>query len=113
MKTLADVRRRMLVGIKVHVANHVRPEATGLRTVVKNQSKDIGWKQADGQLAWLKWPKASEIEISDPDTVTFLVEGKPFVTITFPPPACVATMGTACAFHGRGGDVYAACNAVE
>lgn len=83
MKTLADVRRRMAPGTRTRIVNHVRPEASGLRVVHKNQAKDIAWRTEDDKITWLKWPKADEIEIIGPDAVAFFVAGKPFLTITF------------------------------
>lgn len=82
-KTLADVRRRMVPGTRTDVINHVRPQANGVRVVEKNQKEQIAWRTAEGQVTWLKWPKASEVRIDGPDTVTFLVNGTAFVTIKF------------------------------
>lgn len=83
MKTLADVRRRMVPGTRTRVVNHVRPEASGVRIVHKNQAKDIAWRTEDEKITWLAWPKASEVKIDGPDTVTFFMNEKPFLTITF------------------------------
>ena len=116
MKTLADIRRLMVPGTEVYVTNHIRPEASGPRVVEKNQTKDIAWKLPDGKITWLKWPKASEIEIVNPDSVTFFfVEGRPFVTIKFPQltPPCAATLGCLCAGHARGASASKPCSSVE
>lgn len=87
MQTLADVRRRMRPGTVVDVVNYIRPEANGLRTVAKNQARDICWRTKDGGESWLRWPKAAEMRIDGPDAVTFLgrgADGKdPLITITF------------------------------
>lgn len=87
MRTLADVRRRMTPGTEVDAVNYVRPQASGPRTVVKNQTERICWRMQDGQESWLDWPKARATRIDGPDTVTFLGRGAdgtgPLVTFTF------------------------------
>jgi hypothetical protein len=95
VKTIADFKRRMVVGTKVKVtslrANHrgVIPEST-VRTVSIVQSKNFATKLPDGREVWCEFPKAKDFRVDGPGTVTFLDSdmggaGEPFVTFDFVP----------------------------
>jgi hypothetical protein len=92
MKTLADVRRRLVVGTEVEIVNHVRPVASGPRKALKVQTNSICWaSESHPQGTWLDWPKATYVKVTGPDEVVFLCgekhcpenPTKPFLTIKF------------------------------
>ena len=93
MKTLADVRRRLVVGTEVEIVNYIRPVASGHRKVKKAQASGICWDAGPSTPngAWLDWPKAAYVKITGPDEVMFLCgeklcpeePTKPFLTIRF------------------------------
>jgi hypothetical protein len=97
MKSLADFKRRVAVGVKVHTTYH------GMRIVdgkVVNGDIDKGVREfsivQSNQFAlrtphskggfinsWCHWPKASELKINSEDSVTILENGAPLITYTF------------------------------
>ena len=90
LKTLADLKRAMTVGTKVHVENHVYPHLSGDRKVLVAQTNS--WclsfpeshpKAAEHEGSWLSVPKASECTFNG-NAVTIIDEGAPFCTITVP-----------------------------
>lgn len=97
MKTLADLRRAMVVGVVVQVVNHVHPNLSGERTVVRARTKSWclslpvdhpRYGTVDG--AWFDFPSAAMCRF-DGDSVTIhrdpeWNDGGPFMTITLAVP---------------------------
>lgn len=90
MKTYKDVKARFKAGQAINAVNHVRPESSGRRQVMKVQTNGY-WFQRVGVPTptnfWFAFPaKAAQCRIDDSDTATFLdPDGSPLVTICFAP----------------------------
>lgn len=85
MKTLADFKRRLKVGVLLETESRyghlgVRPisvvqsNAFALKTINKEG------KESD---SWCQFPKASDFEIEDENTVLILQNGNPVLRYTF------------------------------
>ena len=98
MRTLKDFKARFVVGAKLDVVNHRIPSATGLRTVTKVQTNGYWFTQdtaptpstpegrvqdRTGTRCWGTFPKASNLRIDTPDSVTILDDGEVFITLRF------------------------------
>ena len=90
MKSYKDVKAHFKVGMEINAVNHLRPESSGRRKVMKVQTNGY-WFQRVGAPTptnfWFTFPaKAAQCRIDDSDTATFLdTAGAPLVTITFSP----------------------------
>ena len=97
MRSFADFKRRLVPGLILQATNHVRPEASGQRTVTKVQGNGYwftiaGRVNQSGERAgkperfWYEWKSAKVCRIDGPNTVTFLTapNGPPLVTLVFP-----------------------------
>ena len=90
MKTLADFKRRISVGVKIDTMNH-RYGSFGVREVghVQSNSFALTTIRTTGEtvLSWCDFPKAKDIEITSEDTATiFWGEGsrrEAILTYTF------------------------------
>lgn len=76
MKTLADIKRRISVGVRLQcVENTYRPTLNGTcRTVVKIQTVSFAWLQdgsEDKGRSWTEYPKSKDVTIIDADTFQF------------------------------------------
>lgn len=91
MRTLADFKRRLAVGTKVHTTYHAafagrdekgqvyyKDEDKGIREVSIVQSNSFAFKtpKSDGTFhdSWCAYPKAKEFKIVDENTVTIFEE---------------------------------------
>lgn len=91
MKTLADFKRRLKVGTKLHCTYHqafngrnkeglylFKDEDKGTREVSVKQSNSFACKteRTDGEIvdSWCEFPKASECKILDQDTIVIYNE---------------------------------------
>ncbi len=90
MRSVADFRRAATVGAVFDVTNHVYPELSGRRRVVKAQSKNLCLtfpenhpRFAPNDGSWLSIPKAEECSWNADGsvTITFADCPKPFATI--------------------------------
>ena len=71
MKTLADVKRRAQMGVKMKMTYHAfgAPKIVGLvRSVVVVRAHEIGLLMSDGKASYLPWPKAKNLRVTGPDT---------------------------------------------
>jgi len=78
MKTLADVKRKMKVGLVFRCEHHPRPEISGPREVVKVQQNAIAYLfekpgMTERQKGWIYWGKASQVKVHG-ESITFLDE---------------------------------------
>lgn len=95
MRTLADFKRRLAPGVRLHIENHVRPQASRDTEVLRVQTKQFttrGWKDDGSEVeSWMTLPPAAAFEPVDANTARLLEPGgggwKPFVTVTFLEPA--------------------------
>lgn len=75
MRTLADVKRRMVQGSRwrcIRVFND--NEDMGVREIAKAQTNAVVFRSPGGKLSWLWWPKAKEVR-AEGNTVTILKNG--------------------------------------
>lgn len=87
---LAEAKRRITPGIKITAENHIRPEASGVRTVTRVQGNGFWFLLAsDGpgstRECWLAWPKAALVVDLGPDSLQIVDAGRPFVTLSLTP----------------------------
>lgn len=88
MLTLAEIKRRCVVGAQLELVWHPHLPAEQLpmpRTVTIVQTNAIamtGWPGRQGN-SWLYWPAASEVRIDGPDAFTILENGVPELTYRF------------------------------
>lgn len=83
MKTLADIKRRAVVGQKIQLTYHWIDDATAplktsmVRSVQKVQSNAIQFSPIPGRESgsWLFWPKAGDIKIVSDDEF-YVYEGE-------------------------------------
>jgi hypothetical protein len=96
MKSFSEVKRRFVPGLVLTATNHIRPEASGQRTVTKVQGNgyyfniagrvhESGERAGQPERFWYEWKGASVCRIDGPNTVTFLSapNGTPLVTLVF------------------------------
>jgi len=102
MKTLADFKRRLVVGQVVektfHLGDLIVNGNTGqvnlrggpkvmLQKVVKPQSQSVGFELLEGsqagQTTWLQYPKAKDLKIVDADTAQVWDGGELILTYRF------------------------------
>lgn len=83
IKSLADMKRALTPGRTFRVTNYLRPEAEGVRTVEKRQTRALKYRLADGRVGWLDWPARDAVRFEGTD-VHFLYEpGGERVAFTF------------------------------
>lgn len=87
---LAEAKRRATAGTVLIAENHIRPQASGPRTVIKVQTNGLWVVRDEGtRRYWMEWPKAAlciDLGPGRPDSIQLLAEpGSPLVTLTFPP----------------------------
>lgn len=76
MKTLSDFKKRIQVGVKVHTVNFNYGDF-GIREITVKQSNGFAVAtHRDGKIvnSWCHFPKASDLEIVDADTVIIFWE---------------------------------------
>jgi hypothetical protein len=86
MKTLADVKRRAQLGVKLKCTFAAYDPAgtmTGsVREISIVQTKMIALKRADGRDSWLQWPSAKEVTVEG-DSFTVYEAGEKLLTYEF------------------------------
>ena len=82
MKTLADVKRKMTLGTKWHCVRVSDNEDMGIREIGKVQKNAIAFHRLDGELSWLWWPKAKDVQVQG-DSFTILKDGEPTLRYTY------------------------------
>lgn len=67
MKTLADVKRKMMLGSKwsLERTRNGQTEDVGVREIGLVQKNAVAFKSGGSELSWLYWPKAKNIVIHD------------------------------------------------
>ncbi len=63
MKTLTDFKRALIIGSKWNAYNE-QCGNLGIREVEKVQTQSVAFKNDQGKISWLQFPKASEFEIN-------------------------------------------------
>lgn len=88
MSSFASFKRQLGLGTRLHIQNHVRPEATRTTEITAVQVNAIATRaqKADGTLvekSWIRWPKASGTRVSDDGSVLALLDanGAPWLEI--------------------------------
>ena len=93
MKTIADFKRRMVVGAHVRVTS-LRADHRGqippssVREVSVVQTKQFATKREDGREVWCPFPSRSDFRVDGPSKVTLLDSdmggvGVPYVSFEF------------------------------
>lgn len=59
--TLKEIHAMFTTGSCWRAENTYRPEANGVRNVVKRQTQEICWMNERGQKTWMKLPPASQV----------------------------------------------------
>ena len=83
MRTLADVKRRMVQGSRwrcIRVFND--NEDMGVREIAKARTNAVAFRSPGGKLSWLWWPEAKEVRVEG-NTVTILKNGIPALRYEF------------------------------
>ena len=62
MKTLADLKRAMIIGSKWE-AVHYNGFNFGVREIRVVRSKEVGFRTERGNISWVDFPKASDMKI--------------------------------------------------
>lgn len=79
----AAFKRRIRVGTIVEAVGHYNPAVSGQRTAVEVGATGVFWSNEWNPRFWLSWPKASEVQVHSPDTVTLkFPDGKLMSTFT-------------------------------
>ena len=69
MKTLADLKRRMIPGITINCVHLVSGWTPGPRTLAHVDTVKFGLKMPDtDRVSYCDWPKAKDLEIVDDNT---------------------------------------------
>ncbi len=90
MKTIADLKRKLTVGTKLHTYNHWFDKDMGIREIGHIQSNSFAFNtQKDGKvvLSWCMYPKSNEIIFPVNDENKFIIVNpdnkEPILTYTF------------------------------
>ena len=82
MKTLGDVKRKMMLGSRWRCVQLFEGgQDLGVREIGKVQKNAVAFLRADGKLSWLWWPKAKDVKVEE-NTFTLLQNGKPKLKYT-------------------------------
>ena len=76
MKTLADIKRRCVTGVKLKMTFHIfdAPKIVGIvRPISVVKSNEIGLQMPDGRPSFLTWPKAAWVRVTGPDSFDILM----------------------------------------
>ncbi len=88
MKTLADLKRRLVVGQHLLcVENTYRPDLNGTRRIIiRVLTNQIVWTLPDSakpeEQNWTRWPKASAFTFLDADTFRFTLDARTGDSVT-------------------------------
>jgi hypothetical protein len=94
VKTLAELKRRIQPGVRLHIDNHIHPHISRDCEVIRAQTKDFSTTHPDAPRgSWVTYPAAKNLRWNDDGTVTFMEsrnvygkttrEGAPFITVRF------------------------------
>ena len=77
MKTWAEFKRQLRVGLVMHCEHHLRPEISGPREIIRVQTNAIEyrWGPDMSKTGWMHFPKASEVMVSG-TSATFPIPGQ-------------------------------------
>lgn len=87
MKTLADFKRRIQTGVKIHTVWNNRGQLIDrgvreIKTVQSNSFSILTEKEGKQVESWVNYPKASEIQFEG-ETANIFQDGKIILTYTF------------------------------
>ena len=83
MKTLADVKKRIQLGVKMHAFNHWFNKDMGVREVGHIQTNSFAFKTDNGTLSWCEYPKASKLIIESENSFSIMGDETKCLTYTF------------------------------
>ncbi len=83
MRTLAELKRKIVLGTKLHTFNHWYNKDMGIREIGHVQSNSFAFKTDHNTLSWCEFPKAKELIFEDTNKFTILVDNEPCLTYTF------------------------------
>lgn len=92
MKTLADLKRRLVVGTVLELTHHRVPKAQAMvgvkRSIVQTTAKEIALEPSaatGGQPSWLTIPKAADLRIDGDAAFTILMAGERVMSYSIHP----------------------------
>lgn len=91
LRSYADFKSRLAVGMTLRSEHHKHPDRAGVRRITKVQTNAIQYDDGRGP-GWLHFPKANEVVVND-YSVTFLdhADGSPLFTYHMPVSEATAT----------------------
>ena len=72
MKTIADLKKKIILGVKLECYNHWFKESLGVREIGHVQSNSFAFNTIKGTLSWCNFPKKNEIQFVDNDTFNII-----------------------------------------
>ena len=72
MKTIADLKRKIQLGVKLDCYNHWFKESLGVREIGHVQSNSFAFITFKGTLSWCNFPKKNEIQFVDDKTFNII-----------------------------------------
>lgn len=72
MKTIADLKKRIVLGVKLDCYNHWFKTSLGIREIGHVQSNSFAFKTDKGTLSWCNFPKKNEIVFVDNNTFNII-----------------------------------------
>lgn len=85
MKNLAEIKRKMTLGSMWHCVFLPTNSDMGVRKVEVVHTNAVAFKNKEGKISWLEWPKASFIHIDDEKSFTVISDDdlEPLLKYTF------------------------------
>ena len=72
MKTIADLKRKIQLGVKLDCYNHWFKESLGVREIGHVQSNSFAFITLKGTLSWCNLPKKNEVVFVDDKTFNII-----------------------------------------
>ena len=72
MKTIADLKKKIQLGVKLECYNHWVKESLGIREIGHVQSNSFAFTTLKGSLSWCNFPKRSEVVFVDNNTFNII-----------------------------------------
>ena len=72
MKTIADLKRKIQLGVKLDCYNHWFKESLGIREIGHVQSNSFAFNTIKGTLSWCNFPKKNEVVFIDDKTFNII-----------------------------------------
>ena len=88
MKSVADIKRAMVLGSKWKAFHHPFSKDMGIREIGKVMSNQVAFKTETGSLSYIDFPKKKDVVFNSPDSFTIFYtddvnRGKPEAVLTY------------------------------